>query len=123
MMEICQQEVSGFVQYLGAAARMPAYEGVATTKYRNRHANIFLVPSSWPNMVVLPAHRRTMSGQSLLMHCGPGNNFLLFARAEDLARLCNCLSAAVTRNYILGWHVRHGSKIVRTNLLLICILS
>ena len=67
---------------------MPAYDSVAATLYRDRHANMPPLPTSLRTLVVPPQFQQTLTGQPFLMSSGPGNKFLLFTTTDNLARLC-----------------------------------
>ena len=86
--QIYRQEVQGLVTHPGAAARMPAYESVAFTMYKDRHPNIPPLPVSLHTLIVPPPFQQTLTGQPFLLSSGPGNSFLLFSTAENLNRLC-----------------------------------
>jgi hypothetical protein len=86
--QIYRQEVQGLVHHPGAAARMPAYESVAATMYKDRPANMPQLPVSLRTLVVPPQYQQTLTGQPFLMSLGPGINFLLFSTVDNLTRLC-----------------------------------
>jgi len=86
--QIYLQEVQGLVHHPGAASRMPAYESVATTMYKDKHANMPPLPVSLHTLVVPPQYQQTLTGQPFLMNSGHGNSFLLFSIVDNLTRLC-----------------------------------
>lgn len=87
--EIYRQEILKLAQYPGSAARMPAYDSVSTTMYRDRHSNMPPLPTSLQALVVPPQFCQTLAGQPFLMCSGTGNKFLLFTTADNLTRLCS----------------------------------
>jgi hypothetical protein len=87
--QIYREEVLALAQHPGAAARMPAYESVSATMYRDRHSNMPPLPTSLQTMVVPQQFQQTLAGQPFLMCSGAGNKFLLFLTPDSLTRLCS----------------------------------
>lgn len=87
--QIYRQEIMQLAQHPGAASRMPAYESVAATMYRERHANAPPLPNTLEALqIVPPQFQLTLAGQPFLMSWRPGNRFLLFTTVDNLTRLC-----------------------------------
>jgi hypothetical protein len=90
--QIYRQEVQGLVHHPGAAARMTAYESVAATMYKDRHANMPPLPVSLRTVAVPPQYQQELTGQPFLMCSGPGNKLLLFSTVDNLTALIRTVS-------------------------------
>lgn len=73
----------------GAVARMPAYDSVSATMYKDRHATTPPFPNALQDLQIVPQqYQLTLSGQPFLMSWRPGNRFILFTTVDNLTRLC-----------------------------------
>lgn len=86
---IYRQETRVLAPNATAAAVMPSFVRAKTSMYRDRIAQLPVLPQNRQSIQVPPLLQTTTSGQQFLQFSCPGNEFLIFASQQDLSYLCN----------------------------------
>jgi hypothetical protein len=85
---IYRQETAALATNSTAAALMPAYSSVATTMLRERNATLPPLPPSRRDIAIPHQLQVTQAGEQFLLEHGHNGDYLIFATADNLRRLC-----------------------------------